>query len=128
MFLFAIEVVDAIFDNSGMKADTTTKLLLGVIAIALCVITFRPLVSPQPVQAQATTMRALYVEPGTTTLRSPGADRSVTGKVMIDLNTGDVWGFPTLTSAPYPVDATQAAPSVSHPIYLGRFDLAGMKR
>jgi hypothetical protein len=46
------------------------------------------------------------------------------GKVVVDLVTGKVWGFPTLSDNPYPVDTVHTILPVSHPIYLGRFDLS----
>jgi hypothetical protein len=50
------------------------------------------------------------------------------GKVVIDLRTGEVWGFPTLDRVPYPVDWTKPTPPVSSPMYLGKFDFAKMRR
>jgi len=38
-----------------------------------------------------------------------------------------VWGFPTLSSDPYPVDVTKAAPPTSKPIYLGKYDFAAAR-
>ncbi len=61
-------------------------------------------------------------------LRKPNGTGQVEGKVFIDLRTGDIWGFPTLSGAPYPVDATKNEPTVSEPMYLGKFDLSKMKR
>ncbi len=111
-----------------MKIDVLTKSLLAVIALSLSVIAVHPFIAPQPVAAaDLTPNSALYIEPGTTTLRSPGADRAVTGKVVVDLTNGNVWGFPTLTNAPYPLDATKNSPPVSRPIYLGKYDFAAMQ-
>ena len=70
----------------------------------------------------------LYIEPLTTTLRKPDGTGQMEGKVVIDLRNGDIWGFPTLTSAPYPVDTTNTKPPVSEPMYLGRFDFTKMQR
>jgi hypothetical protein len=70
----------------------------------------------------------LYVEPGTTMLRSPDGSRQVLGKVVIDLQSGKIWGLPTLTEAPYPVNTINSEPPVSHPIYLGRFDFAALNK
>ena len=111
-----------------MKIDVLTKSLLVVIALALSVIALHPFIAPQPVAAaDSTPAPALYIEPGTTTLRSPCADRAVTGKVVVDLTNGNIWGFPTLTSAPYPLDATKNSPPVSKPIYLGKYDFAAIQ-
>jgi hypothetical protein len=48
------------------------------------------------------------------------------GKVFIDMRNGDIWGFPTLSSTPYPVDLVNSTPPVSAPMYLGRFDFSRM--
>ena len=99
------------------------RIILTVIAISLAVIAARPLIAPPPVSAQTETPH-FYIEPRTTMLHSPAKDRHVTGKVFVDLDTGNIWGFPTITDAPYPIDATKTTPPVSEPIYLGRYDLA----
>jgi len=52
----------------------------------------------------------------------------VLGKVVVDLRTGKVWGFPTMTSDPYPSSVTQTAPQTSHPFVLGKFVLADMDK
>ena len=104
-----------------------TKFVLTVIAVLLAFLALRPVGILNTVNAQSN-QPSLYVEPGTTQLRSPDGSRQVEGKVVIDLRSGDVWGFPTLTSAPYPVDVTKSEPAVSKPIYLGRFDFSAMKR
>ncbi len=105
-----------------MKLDRTVKTLLGLIALLLGIIAFRPLVNPSAVIAQASE-RDFYVEPGTTMLRKPDGSMQVYGKVFIDLRTGDVWGFPTTTTAPYPSNAASSVPPKSYPMYLGRFML-----
>jgi hypothetical protein len=107
--------------------DTYTKAVLTIIAILLGVIAFRPSGGLPSVQAQSDYSH-LYVEPGTTILRNLDGRGEVQGKVVIDRRTGDIWGFPTRTSAPYPVVMTSSQPPVSTPMYLGRFDFAGMKR
>ena len=111
-----------------MRADAFTKLLLAVIAISLALIAARPFISPEPARAaDVEGSPFLWIEPGTTTLRSPDGSRNVIGKVIVDLNTGNVWGFPTLTNAPYPVDTTRTTPPVSRPIYLGKYDFAAIR-
>ena len=107
--------------------DTYTKTLLTVIAILLGAIAFRPSRGIPTVQAQSDYSH-FYVEPGTTILRNLDGRGEVQGKVVIDRRNGDIWGFPTRTSAPYPVVVTSSQPPVSVPIYLGRFDFAAMKR
>jgi hypothetical protein len=103
------------------------KALLVVIAVLLGVLVLKAMTHPVSASAQSDN-RSLYVEPRTYMLRRPDGRPQVEGKVVIDLHTGDVWGFPTLSSAPYPVDATSSKPLVSEPIYLGRFDFSKMKR
>jgi hypothetical protein len=127
LFLW-LEILGDREETTRMKIDALTKSLLAVIALALSLIAVHPFIAPQPVAAaDPTSTTALYIEPGTTTLRSPGADRAVTGKVVVDLTNGDVWGFPTLTNAPYPLDATKNSPPVSRPIYLGKYDFAAIQ-
>ena len=109
-----------------MKLDAFTRTMLIAIALLLAVIALRPLASPSPAYAQAEASRELYIEPGTTLLRAPDSSTQVMGKVVIDLGTGKVWGFPTLTDKPYPVDTIHTAPPVSHPIYLGRLNFSEM--
>jgi hypothetical protein len=70
----------------------------------------------------------LYVEPGTTIVRTPDGRGQVQGKVVINLRTGETWGFPTASSAPYPVYLSSNQPPISKPVYLGQFDLSAMKR
>jgi hypothetical protein len=61
-------------------------------------------------------------------ISSPDKTQQFYGKVVVDLDNGKVWGFPTVTPAPYPVDSLNPAPPTSRPVYLGRFDLAAMKK
>jgi hypothetical protein len=111
-----------------MRIDALTKLLLAIIAVSLAIIAARPLVSPEPARAaDVENSPFLWIEPGTTNLRSPNGERNVIGKVVVDMNNGNVWGFPTLTNAPYPVDTTRTTPPVSHPIYLGKYDFAAIR-
>src|SRR5215469_15858898 len=101
--------------------------LISLIAIALGGIALRPAFDPPSVHAQSAAS-SLYVEPGVTIIRSPDGSGQVQGKVIIDLQSGDVWGFPTSSSAPYPVDPTSTRPPVSKPVYLGKFDFGAMRR
>jgi len=77
------------------------------------------------VQAQNSS-HPIYIEPGVTMLRSPDGRRQVLGKVVIDLQNGNIWGFPTTVQQPFPVDVTQQKPPTSTPFRLGRFDLSAM--
>jgi hypothetical protein len=99
--------------------------LLGLIAFFLGIIALRPLAAPTVAWAQSD-HTSLYVEPGTTLIRNPDGLQQVEGKVVIDLKSGDIWGFPTLSGTPYPVDTTRSTPPISDPIYLGKFDLSKM--
>jgi hypothetical protein len=116
-----------------MKNPATTNLLLLVIAIALIAIAARSYIRPHAAQAQAASPRTtasdpLYIEPGTVMLRSLDGSGQVFGKMVVDLNTGSIWGFPTLTSQPYPVDISTTRPPVSHPMFLGTFAFGDINR
>lgn len=104
-----------------MKLDRFTKAMLVVIAILLGVLVFRPMVQPAPVRAQVEEGYPFYVEPGYTMIRKPDGTAQVYGKVVIDMRNGDIWGFPTLTTSPYPIDSAQTKPPKSYPMYLGKF-------
>lgn len=103
-----------------------TKAVLTAIAILLGILVLRPAGDPPPVLAQ-TDNEHLFIEPGTTMLRRVDGSGQVLGKVVIDRRTGDVWGFPTATNAPYPVAVTSHDPPLSKPMYLGKFDFGAMK-
>ena len=109
-----------------LQSNFYTKAVLSVIAVLLGVIALRPALRPEPVRAQSD-YSFLYIEPGTTMLRKPDGLTQVEGKVVIDRRSGDIWGFPTLSGAPYPVDQTTTKPPVSKPIYLGKFDFSAIK-
>jgi hypothetical protein len=76
---------------------------------------------PQPAQAESNQPYPLYIEPGTQMLRAPDGSKQVYGRVMIDMRTGKVWGFPTNSTDTYPTNALDSKPQVSHPFVLGRF-------
>ena len=109
------------------RVDSYTKVVLTAIAALLAVLVLRPVAGPSAVQAQSSNP-SIYVEPGTTLIRKPDGTQQTDGKVFIDLRTGDIWGFPTLSGTPYPIDSTNTKPPVSQPIYLGRFDVSKMQR
>ena len=111
-----------------MRLDWSMKALLAVIALLLAVLAFRPVVQPQPVRAQASEEYPFFVEPGYTMLRKPDGSAQMYGKMVIDMRTGDIWGFPTLTQGPYPVDTASATPPKSHPLYLGKFMFSEAKK
>ena len=104
-----------------MRKDTTTHFWLKLIAIALLTIVIRPYLAPERVQAQSGSPYPFYIEPGTKMLRAPDGSRQVYGRVVVDMRTGKVWGFPTFTADPYPVNGADSKPQTSHPFALGRF-------
>jgi hypothetical protein len=110
-----------------MEFDRFTKTVLAVIAVALSAIVLRCYLRPAPVEAQSGG-GFFYVEPGVVMLRAPDGSQQVAGKVMIDMRNGNVWGFPTLADAPYPVSATTNTPPTSHPFLLGRFAFADVNK
>ncbi len=102
-----------------------TQLILTVIAVLLAILVVRQYDVPALVQAQSP---EIYVEPGYTNLRRPDGLAQVQGKMVVNLNTGEIWGFPTITGGPYPIDGGKSTPPVSKPMYLGKFDFAAMHR
>jgi hypothetical protein len=105
-----------------MRRDALTNVLLAVIAIALVAIALRTYREPA-VEAQTTAANPFYVEPGVQMLRAPDGSMAVYGKMMVDMRTGNVWGFPTGTPDPYPSNPLDKKPVTSRPILLGRFAL-----
>jgi hypothetical protein len=103
-----------------------TRIVLTVIAACLAILTVDRMVRPSGAGAQSAT--DLYIEPGFTVLRKLDGTATVLGKVVINRQTGDIWGFPTGNESPYPVTPTRKEPPVSKPIYLGRFDFQAMDR
>jgi len=101
-------------------------LTLVAIGVLLAIIALRPLARPEVAAAQSDQFN-VYIEPGTTMLRDPSGNKLLEGKVVIDLRNGNIWGFPTLSAQPYPVDATRTEPPVSSPMYLGKFDFSKMR-
>ena len=99
----------------------TTNLLLLVIAVALVAIAIEPYIKPRPAQAQVMADYPLYFEPGVYLLRAPDGTSQIYGKVVVDLRTGKIFGFPTYGQQPYPIDIATTKPITSRPIVLGRF-------
>jgi hypothetical protein len=102
-----------------------TKAVLTVIALLLAVLAMRP------AAVRADNDTTYFVEPGTSPIRNLNGGVPGDGKIVINMSTGEVWGFPThAAGAPYPIDSlplNDRSP-VSRPVYLGRFDFAAMKR
>jgi hypothetical protein len=111
-----------------MKLDRFQTGLLLAIAIFLAVIALRPYQVPPATYAQSSEAQSLYFEPGTYMLHAPDGKQQVLGKVVIDLRNGNIWGFPTLNSDPYPSSLLQATPQTSHPFLLGKFALSDMDK
>ena len=106
-----------------MTREWYRNVMLTLCAGFLLILILRP---AAPVQAQAGN-GPWYVEPRTVLV--PDADGGqVQGKVMIDLRNGDIWGFPTKSILPYPVDPLRKDLPVVKPVYLGRFDLTAARR
>jgi hypothetical protein len=104
---------------------TYTKAMLTVIALLLAVLVMRP----APVHAD-TDSPVYFVEPGTSPIRNLNGGVPGDGKIVINMSTGEVWGFPThAAGAPYPIDSLNLndRPPVSRPVYLGKFDFAAMR-
>lgn len=104
-----------------MRIGLRTNFLLVPIAISLITIAIRPYLAPQPVQAQSGDPYPFYIEPGTKMLRAPDGSRQVYGRVIVDMRTGKVWGFPTFAADAYPINPADTKPQTSHPFLLGRF-------
>jgi len=100
-----------------------------LIAIALLVIAARPLLAPSTAKADdGSGAYPVFIEPGVQMLRSPDGTGQVYGRVVVDLRNGKVWGFPTTTSAVYPIDIGSTKPPISHPFLLARFALSDMDK
>ena len=103
-----------------MKLDWFVKLLFVAVVLLLAVIAFRPVAQPPTVWAQTGNAYPFWIEPGTFTLRKPDGN-TTWGKIVVDMHTGDVWGFPIKAqNTPYPVYAPGDSSKVSHPIFLGK--------
>jgi len=101
-----------------------TRVVLTLTVILGGLLVLRPAaVAPVSAHAQSE-MRNIYVEPGTIIIRSADGS-SLEGKMMIDLNTGDVWGYPMTTLGA--VDPPSGSGEVSKPVFLGRFDLSSIR-
>ena len=111
-----------------MKNDPVTKPLLAIIAIALSVIAIRPYVAPKSAHAENAAPYPVYIEPGVVMLKSSDGSKQVYGRMVVDLRTGKIWGFPTITTDPYPFDALNSKPQTSHPFELGTFAFADMDK
>ena len=107
------------------RIDFYTKFVLTAIALLLAVLAMRPV----QVAAQ-TDVPNLYVEPGTVAIRGLNGGVTSDGKVVINMSTGEVYGFPTHgAGAPYPIDTmNDNRYPVAKATYLGKFDFSQMRR
>jgi hypothetical protein len=110
-----------------MRRQDLTIVLLLIIAAALVVIAVRPIFAPRTAEAQSS-VYPLYIEPGSEMLRTPDGTTQVYGKVMVDMRTGKVWGFPTNAPQSYPSNGLQNKPATSRPFELGRFALEDINK
>jgi hypothetical protein len=104
-----------------MRESRATRILLLVIAVSLAAIAIRPYIAPPPAKAQSESPYPFFIEPGTQMLRAPDGSKQVMGRVVIDMRTGKIWGFPTYTTDTYPSNSLDTKPQVSRPFALGRF-------
>jgi hypothetical protein len=104
-----------------MNKTWLTNSLLLIIAVSLAAIAIRPYAAPTAAHADSGAPYPFYIEPGTQMLRAPDGSRQVYGRVVVDMRTGKVWGFPTTTTDTYPTNAMETKPQVSHPFALARF-------
>ena len=104
-----------------MRRDGVTNFLLLLIAVALMMIAVRPWLQPQPAQAQGLSAYPFYIEPGVQVLHNPDGSGQVYGKMVVDMRSGKIWGFPTTTLDPYPTNITDNKPPVSHPFFMGKY-------
>jgi hypothetical protein len=111
-----------------MRVDLYTKCLLTAIVILLGVMALQPVKYSSAVSAAPSDYSYLYVEPRVTSIRRPDGGEQVQGEVFIDMRNGDIWGFPTLSGVPYPVNLTSPQPPVSAPMCLGKFDFSQMHK
>jgi hypothetical protein len=111
-----------------MKNDLFSRSLLAVIAVALVAVALRPYIAPASAHAQSGAAYPVYIEPGVQMLKSPDGSKQLYGRVVVDLRTGKIWGFPTMTTDPYPFNALNSKPQTSHPFALGRFAFEDMDK
>lgn len=110
-----------------MKTFSKVQVLVLSVAIFLAGMSFHRWFAPARVAAESQSYN-FYVEPGSVTMQPPDKSGQFYGKMMVDMETGNIWGFPTIVASPYPVDAVHTSPPTSHPVFLGRFDLAATRK
>ena len=109
-----------------IRPDLYTKAVLTLIVLLLAALAMRPVAAA----AQMETAN-LYIEPGTSPIRTSNGGITADGKVVINMSTGEVWGFPTHSAgAPYPIESLAADGRVTpvKPLFLGKFDFSALRR
>ena len=105
-----------------MRFDFYTKAILTVIALLLAIIAAR---LPVPPAHAADVQHRLQFDPAIEQFSIPGGAASLLGRVAIDTQTGNVYGFP-IDGHPYPYNLQDNQPAVAKPVLLGRFDLSSL--
>jgi len=104
-----------------MRPDVYLKLVLTVIAIFLGIVAFRPVFAPAAAHA-ASTARCASIQFSEGVYEFESKNGGMTGRVAINLRTGNVYGFPTDGNV-YPRNPAKGDTVVSDPVLLGRFNL-----
>jgi hypothetical protein len=71
-------------------------------------IAVEPIFAPRP--RRHNPPLSVYIEPGSEMLRAPDGSKQVYGKVVVDMRTGKIWGFPTNAPQSYPIAGLQNKP------------------
>jgi len=108
-----------------IRTDLYTKAVLTAIAVLLVIAVVQPFAKTPVVRADSI-QPEIYIEPGTSTLRDLQNGGQVQGRVVVNLRTGDIYGFPTFGTELYPIEPLNPDPPVSKPMYLGKFDFGAM--
>ena len=104
-----------------MRKDVLKNVLLLILTAAMVAVAVRPYFAPRAAAAQSAAAYPFYIEPGTQMLRAPDGSKQLYGRVVVDMRTGNIWGFPTYSTDTYPINPTDPKPQTSHPFLLGRF-------
>lgn len=112
-----------------MKLNSFDRIVLVLATMFLGLIALRPLFVPEVAKAQTQSPAAqMYIEPGVHFIHAPDNSLNLLGKIVVDVNTGNIWGFPTYADSVYPVNTElgKVTPPISTPIFLGRYDFSAM--
>ena len=102
----------------GQMSITGSKTVIRISCSSRTTISHAENAAPYPV----------FIEPGVVMLKSSDGSKQLYGRMVVDLRTGKIWGFPTITTDPYPFDALNSKPQTSHPFELGRFAFEDMDK